>query len=185
VWPRRRGAGLVSRRCRDWLTLPFCGLDVVVGEFWRTASGATGPPRSGQAGLDRFPDQAALEFRQWLPLAGHFIGIWDRLYRNAGRFRGRSHLSQVARFWRILHFVSGHYRNLIHCGRNVRKGSNLAARSRSRERRESALEPSSAAAAQVASSALAKASSMRPSLSPISSAIATRRPTRRHLRLPR
>jgi hypothetical protein len=36
-------------------------LDVVVGEFWRTADGA---PSDGAARLSALPDQAALEFRQ-------------------------------------------------------------------------------------------------------------------------
>jgi hypothetical protein len=39
------------------------GLDVVVREFWRTASGATCPPGGGEARLGALPDQAALELR--------------------------------------------------------------------------------------------------------------------------
>ena len=40
------------------------GFDVVIGEFWRTASGAAKPTRGGEARLGAFPDQTALEFRQ-------------------------------------------------------------------------------------------------------------------------
>src|SRR5271169_3550339 len=40
------------------------GLDVVVGEFRRSASGAAGAPRGGQARLGTLANQAALEFRQ-------------------------------------------------------------------------------------------------------------------------
>jgi hypothetical protein len=40
------------------------GLDVVVGEFRRTSSGATGTSRGGEARSDPLPDQAALELRQ-------------------------------------------------------------------------------------------------------------------------
>ena len=40
------------------------GLDVVIGEFWRTASRAAGAPSGGKARLGALPDQAALEFRQ-------------------------------------------------------------------------------------------------------------------------
>jgi hypothetical protein len=39
------------------------GLDVVVGEFRRPASGAAGAPRGGKARLGALPDQTALEFR--------------------------------------------------------------------------------------------------------------------------
>ena len=39
------------------------GLNVVVGEFWRTTSGATRAPGGGEARLGALPDQAALEFR--------------------------------------------------------------------------------------------------------------------------
>jgi hypothetical protein len=38
------------------------GLDVVVGEFWRTASGTARAPGGGEAGLGALSDQAALEF---------------------------------------------------------------------------------------------------------------------------
>jgi len=40
------------------------GLDVVVREFRRTASGAASTPRGGKARLSALPDQATLEFRQ-------------------------------------------------------------------------------------------------------------------------
>jgi hypothetical protein len=40
------------------------GLDVVVRQFRRTASGATSAPRGGKARLGAIPDQAALKFRQ-------------------------------------------------------------------------------------------------------------------------
>ena len=40
------------------------GLDVVVGEFRRSASGAAGAPSSGEACLSTLADQTALEFRQ-------------------------------------------------------------------------------------------------------------------------
>ena len=40
------------------------GLDVVVGEFRRPASGAASTPRGGEARLGALPDQAALELRQ-------------------------------------------------------------------------------------------------------------------------
>jgi hypothetical protein len=39
------------------------GLDVVVCEFRRTASGAASAPRGGEARLGTLPDQAAFEFR--------------------------------------------------------------------------------------------------------------------------
>jgi hypothetical protein len=39
------------------------GLDVVVREFRRTASGATNAPRGSEARLGAFSDEAALEFR--------------------------------------------------------------------------------------------------------------------------
>jgi hypothetical protein len=39
------------------------GLDVVVCEFRRAASGAANAPRGGKARLGTLPDQAALEFR--------------------------------------------------------------------------------------------------------------------------
>jgi hypothetical protein len=38
------------------------GLDVLVGKFWRTISGAAGAPSGGEARLSALPDQAALEF---------------------------------------------------------------------------------------------------------------------------
>ena len=40
------------------------GLDVVVGEFRRPASGAANTPRGGEARLGALADQAALELRQ-------------------------------------------------------------------------------------------------------------------------
>jgi hypothetical protein len=40
------------------------GLDVVVGEFRRAASGSAKPPRGGKTRLGTLPDQAAFEFRQ-------------------------------------------------------------------------------------------------------------------------
>ena len=40
------------------------GFDVVIGEFWRAASGATKPTGGGKARLGAFPDQTALEFRK-------------------------------------------------------------------------------------------------------------------------
>ena len=40
------------------------GFDVVIGEFWRAASGAAKPTRGGEARLGAFPDQTALEFRK-------------------------------------------------------------------------------------------------------------------------
>jgi len=40
------------------------GLDVIVSEFRRPASGAAGTTRGGEAGLGALPDQAALEFRK-------------------------------------------------------------------------------------------------------------------------
>jgi len=40
------------------------GLDVVVGEFWRTTSGATCAPGVGKARVGALADQAALEFSQ-------------------------------------------------------------------------------------------------------------------------
>ena len=40
------------------------GLDVVVGEFRRPASGAASAPRGGKPRLGALADQAALEFRQ-------------------------------------------------------------------------------------------------------------------------
>jgi len=40
------------------------GLDVVVGKFWRAASGAARAPSGGEARLGALADQAALEFRQ-------------------------------------------------------------------------------------------------------------------------
>src|ERR1700686_1001165 len=40
------------------------GIDVVVGEFRRSASRAASAPRGGQARLSALADQAALEFRQ-------------------------------------------------------------------------------------------------------------------------
>jgi hypothetical protein len=40
------------------------GLDVIIGEFRRTASRAASAPRGGKARLGALPDQAALEFRQ-------------------------------------------------------------------------------------------------------------------------
>ena len=40
------------------------GLDVVVREFRRLASGAASAPRGGKPRLGALPDQAALEFRQ-------------------------------------------------------------------------------------------------------------------------
>jgi hypothetical protein len=45
-------------------SIAFGGLDVVVGEFWRTASGTARAPGGGEAGLGALSDQAALEFRQ-------------------------------------------------------------------------------------------------------------------------
>jgi hypothetical protein len=39
------------------------GLDVVVREFRRPASGAASAPRGGKPRLGALPDQAALEFR--------------------------------------------------------------------------------------------------------------------------
>ena len=39
-------------------------LDVVVGKFWRTASGAARAAGGGKAGLSALTDQTALEFRQ-------------------------------------------------------------------------------------------------------------------------
>jgi hypothetical protein len=40
------------------------GLDVVVSEFWRTASGSARAPGGCEARLGALPDQAALELRQ-------------------------------------------------------------------------------------------------------------------------
>src|SRR3954447_27069575 len=40
------------------------GLDVILGEFRRTASGAAKAPGGGKARLGALPNQAALEFRQ-------------------------------------------------------------------------------------------------------------------------
>jgi len=40
------------------------GFDVVIGEFWRAASGAAKPTGGGKARLGAFSDQTALEFRK-------------------------------------------------------------------------------------------------------------------------
>src|SRR5215471_17970497 len=40
------------------------GFDVVIGEFWRAASGAAKPTGGGEARLGAFPDQTAVEFRK-------------------------------------------------------------------------------------------------------------------------
>src|SRR5215217_4813711 len=40
------------------------GLDVILGEFRRTASGAAKTPRGSKTRFGTLPDQAALEFRQ-------------------------------------------------------------------------------------------------------------------------
>jgi hypothetical protein len=44
-------------------SIALAPLDVVVGEFRRTASGAAGAPRGGETRLGALSDQTALEFR--------------------------------------------------------------------------------------------------------------------------
>jgi hypothetical protein len=72
----RGGNVTIERRRRDTETVCDLGdadvgvgqhrlasLNVVVGEFWRTTSGAACAPSGGEACLGALSDQAALEFR--------------------------------------------------------------------------------------------------------------------------
>jgi hypothetical protein len=61
-------------------------LDVVIGKFWRSASGAASTPGGGEADLGALADQAALEFCQYAehvkdqpPLRGRCIEASVRL----------------------------------------------------------------------------------------------------------
>src|SRR5271169_3157237 len=73
----RGGDVTIERRRRDTETVcdlgdayvgagqhRFGSLDVLVGEFWRTTSGAASAPSRGKPRLGTLADQAALEFRQ-------------------------------------------------------------------------------------------------------------------------
>ena len=52
------------------------GLDVILGEFRRTAAGTAKAPRGGQTRLGTLPDQAALKFRQ-CPQGSRIKSLWE------------------------------------------------------------------------------------------------------------
>ena len=74
----------------------FGSLDVVVGEFWRTTSGAASAPSGGKPRLGTLSDQATLEFRQCSeyvknqpPLRGRRVeGFAERLSKPRPRVIG-------------------------------------------------------------------------------------------------